>query len=88
VAINARLPATDLRRRHGPVLAALEPLIERGQRGGAFRADVPAAWHLSTMLALVHAASGELRAGRLPPDQVESALVESVLGAVGAVPRR
>ena len=88
VAINARLPATDLRRRHGPVLAALEPLIQRGQRGGAFRADVPAAWHLSTMLALVHAASGELRAGRLPPDQVESALVESVLGAVGAVPRR
>jgi hypothetical protein len=40
------------------------------------------------MLALVHAASGELRAGRLPPDQVESALVESVLGAVGAVPPR
>ena len=84
VAINARLAPSDLRDRHGPVLGALEPLIERGQRDGAFRADVPAAWHLSTILALVHAASAELREGRLASDQVESALVGSVLGAVGA----
>jgi hypothetical protein len=40
------------------------------------------------MLALVHAASVELGAGRLPSDQVESALVESVLGAVAAGPPR
>ena len=88
VAINARLAPADLRHRHGPALAALEPLIERGRRDGAFRADVPAAWHLSTILALVHAASGEVRAGRLPSDQVESALVESVLGAVSAASPR
>jgi hypothetical protein len=88
VAINARLAPADLRRRHGPALAVLEPLIERGQRDGAFRADVPAAWHLSAILALIHAASGELGAGRLPSEQVESVLVASVLGAVSAVPPR
>jgi TetR/AcrR family transcriptional regulator, mexCD-oprJ operon repressor len=88
VAINARLAPADLRRRHGPALAVLEPLIERGQRDGAFRADVPAAWHLSTILALIHAASDEVGAGRLPSEQVESALVGSVLGAVGAAPPR
>jgi hypothetical protein len=88
VAINARLAPADLRHRHGPALAVLEPLIERGQRDGAFRADVPAAWHLSTILALIHAASGELGAGRLPSEHVESALVESVLGAVSAAPPR
>jgi AcrR family transcriptional regulator len=88
VAINARLAPADLRRRHGPVLAILEPLIERGQRDGAFRADVPAAWHLSMILALIHAASGELSAARLPSEQVESALVGSVLGAVSAAPPR
>lgn len=88
VAINIRLAPADLRRRHEPVLAVLEPLIERGQRDGAFRADVPAAWHLSMILALIHAASGELSAGRLPSRQVESALVGSVLGAVSAAPPR
>jgi AcrR family transcriptional regulator len=88
VAINARLAPADLRRRHGPALAVLEPLIERGQRDGTFRADVPAAWHLSTILALIHAASGEVGAGRLPSEQVESALVGSVLGAVRAAPPR
>jgi TetR/AcrR family transcriptional regulator, mexCD-oprJ operon repressor len=88
VAISTRLAPADLRRRHEPVLAVLEPLIERGQRDGAFRADVPAAWHLSMILALIHAASGELSAGRLPSRQVESALVGSVLGAVSAAPPR
>ena len=43
VAINARLPETELRARHRPVIALLEPLIERGQRAGAFRAGVLAA---------------------------------------------
>src|SRR5215218_8207415 len=56
VEINVRLAPADLRQRHGPALAVLEPLIERGQRDGAFRADVPTAWHLSTILALIHAA--------------------------------
>jgi AcrR family transcriptional regulator len=84
VAINVQLPHAELHDRHHSVLSALEPLIERGQRNGAFRSDVPAAWHLSMILALVHAASGELRAGRLPADQVEAALLATVLGAVGA----
>jgi AcrR family transcriptional regulator len=82
VAINTRLPHADLQSRHEPVLAALEPLIERGQREGAFRSDVPAAWHLATMLALVHAASAELSAGRMPEQQAEAALLATVLGAL------
>ena len=36
------------------------------------------------ILALIHAASGELDAGRQPPDDVESAPLASVLGAVTA----
>ena len=62
------------------MLAVLAPLVERGQRDGVFRRDVPAAWHLSMLLALVHAASGELSSGRIPTAQVEPALVASVLG--------
>jgi TetR/AcrR family transcriptional repressor of mexCD-oprJ operon len=84
VAINTQLPDAELHHRHAPVLAALESLIERGQRAGAFRTDVPVAWHLSMLVALIHAASAELRAGRLPAERVESALAATVLGAVGS----
>jgi AcrR family transcriptional regulator len=84
VEVNSRLPHADLHAMHQPVLAVLEPLIERGQRDGTFRADVPVVWHLSALLALVHAASGELSARRMPAAQVEAALVTSVLGAIAA----
>jgi AcrR family transcriptional regulator len=82
VAINARRPPGEVHEEHGPALAQLRPLIERGQASGAFRSDVPAAWHLSMIIALIHAASGELRAGRMSAESIESALVAAVLGAV------
>ena len=84
MAINAQLPDHDLRAHHNPVLALLEPLIKRGQRDGSFRPGVPPEWHLSMILALVHAASGELRAGRLAADRIEAALLATVNGAVRA----
>jgi AcrR family transcriptional regulator len=84
VALNEQLPPEELRRRHHAILATLEPLIERGQRAGTFRSDVPAGWHLSMILALVHAASGELRAGRMRAADAEAAVVATVLGALSA----
>jgi AcrR family transcriptional regulator len=86
VAINARLPQEELRAKHGPVLERLEPLIQRGQAEGAFRPDVPPAWHLTMILALIHAASGALEAGHGTPEQIETALVATVLGAVSRLP--
>jgi AcrR family transcriptional regulator len=88
VAINTQHHAhAELRQRHSAVVAALQPLIERGQADGSFRADVPAAWHLSMLMALIHAASGELGAGRVSEADAEAALVATVLGAVIARPR-
>jgi AcrR family transcriptional regulator len=81
IALNSRQSSVELRRRHEAVLAVLEPLIARG-RHGTFRADVPVQWHLSMILALVHAASAELREGRVPADRVEAAVVATVLGAL------
>jgi AcrR family transcriptional regulator len=88
VAVNTRLPQAELHRRHQPLLAMLEPLIERGQRDGSFRPDVPAAWHLAMILALVHAASAELRAGRLSADEIGAAVAATVIGAVSPVSRK
>ena len=66
LALNtARLSAEELHRRHLPMLDQLEPLIERGQKQGVFRSDVPVAWHLAVIRAIVHAASHEIQGGRL-----------------------
>lgn len=81
VAITTRRSAAEVHDRHAPVLGALEPLIRRGQAAGAFRGDVPAAWHLAMLLALVHAAAGERHAG-LSDDEIGAALIETVLGAL------
>jgi TetR/AcrR family transcriptional repressor of mexCD-oprJ operon len=83
VAINThRHGHAELRERHSSLLATLEPLIERGQADGTFRADVPAAWHLSVIMALVHTASGELAAGRVNEADAAAALVTTVIGAL------
>lgn len=82
VEINSRLPNEELHHRHGSALSALEPLVARGQEAGVFRDDVPASWHLATVMALIHGASAELHAGRIGDDEVEDALLASVVGAV------
>jgi TetR/AcrR family transcriptional repressor of mexCD-oprJ operon len=83
VAVNTSTHTPEqLRHRHGAVLGRLLPLVERGQADGTFRTDVPAAWHLSMLMALVHAGSAEMRAGRVPEDKAAAALVTTVLGAV------
>jgi AcrR family transcriptional regulator len=74
----------ELHDRHSPVLDRLLPLIRRGQAAGDFRADVPASWHLAALLAIVHAASAEVRAGRLGERVGERVVLETVLGALGA----
>jgi len=85
VAINARLPQAELHRRHLPVLELLVPLIERGQQAETFRSNVSVRWHLSMLMAIVHAASNQLQ-GSSPPPEVETAVVATVLGAVSAQP--
>jgi TetR/AcrR family transcriptional regulator, mexCD-oprJ operon repressor len=83
VAVNTERHGPEaLRDRHASVLDKLQPLIERGQADGSFRSDVPAAWHLSMLLALMHAASGELGAGRVDEADAGPALVATILGAL------
>jgi AcrR family transcriptional regulator len=83
VAVNTQQHGTEaLRDRHASVLDKLHPLIERGQADGSFRSDVPPAWHLSMLLALMHAASGELGTGRIDAADAGPALVATILGAL------
>ena len=83
LALNtARLSAEELHRRHLPVLDQLEPLIERGQRGGVFRSDLPVAWHLAVTRAIVHTASREVQAGRIAESEVEAAMLSTAVSAI------
>jgi TetR/AcrR family transcriptional repressor of mexCD-oprJ operon len=85
LAINtARLSAEELHRRHQPVMTHFAPLIERGQQAGVFRRDVPVTWHLAVTRAIVHAASAELRNGRLTEGDVEETMLSTVLAAIAA----
>jgi TetR/AcrR family transcriptional regulator, mexCD-oprJ operon repressor len=84
LAINtARLSASELHRRHQPVMIHFAPLVERGQKKGVFRRDVPVSWHLAVLRAIVHAASAELQSGRLSEAAVEQTMVTTVLAAMG-----
>jgi AcrR family transcriptional regulator len=85
LAINtARLSTAELRRRHLPVLIHFVPLIERGQKDGVFRRDVPVEWHLAVMRAIVHAASAELQGGRLSEATAEDTMLATVLAALSS----
>lgn len=84
LAINtSRLSAKELHRRHQPVMTLFVPLIERGQRKGSFRSDLPVAWHLAMIRAIAHAASAELQSDRIAADDVEQAMLSTVMNALG-----
>jgi len=82
VAINSRLAPARLRALHEPVLGQVRPILERGQAAGAFNPGVPVDWLLTVVLELVHTASRELSAGRLPEEVAEQALLDGVAGAL------
>jgi len=87
LAINTgRLSAQELHRRHEPVMTLFVPLIERGQKQGIFRRDLPVAWHLAMVRAIAHAASAEVRSGRIAEADVEPALLSTAMNALA--PRR
>ena len=83
LAINiARLSAEELHRRHRPMLDQLEPLIERGQKKGVFRRDLPVVWQLAVLRAIVHAASTEIRGGRISESEAEALMLSTAISAI------
>jgi AcrR family transcriptional regulator len=88
LALNtSRLSVEELHRRHLPMTSQLEPLIERGQKTGVFRSDLPVSWHAAVIRAVVHTASAELRAGRISEDEVEPVMLATALAAISG-PKR
>jgi TetR/AcrR family transcriptional repressor of mexCD-oprJ operon len=77
-----RLSAKELRRRHLPMTTQFIPLLERGQAEGVFRNDVSAEWLIAVVRAIVHVASTEVEAGRLPQGDVERTMLTTAVAAI------
>jgi AcrR family transcriptional regulator len=59
------LPTDYLHRAHMPLMSITLAVIERGQREGSFRTDLPAVWLVRAYTALIHAAD-EMARGHGP----------------------
>jgi hypothetical protein len=76
------LPPDRIRAAHDPVLGRIVALIERGQRSGAFRADLPLHWLTTLALTVMHAAATEVSAGRMTADEAPSIVARTLLAAL------
>ena len=81
-----RLERAELRARLGPALGPIRALIRRGQRSGEFDPELPAEWMIGVITDLIHAASRQVSAGAMTPQQAERVLVRTAR-AVLVAPR-
>ncbi len=81
LAAQRELPAERIRGVHDRVLRRIQSLVERGQRSGAFRTDLPKRWLLTTAYGLMHAAAADAAAGRVKVDQVPGLVAATLIAA-------
>lgn len=77
-AAQKELSATRIRELHEKAEARMRDLLERGQREGAFRGDLPVSWLLATAHVVMNAAAEEIAAARLDP-QDAARFIDAVL---------
>ena len=73
------LPAGALHKTHAPLMKIMSGLVERGQREGAFRSDLPAAWLVNVYYSLVHGADDVARSRQLPREDVLRMLTTTLI---------
>lgn len=81
-AAQRELPAECIRCAHDDVLGRVQALIERGQRAGAFRTDLPVTWLASLSMSVMHGAASDVSAGRLTAAQAPSVITATMLAAL------
>jgi len=77
-----RLPRAELRRRLAPALAPVRSLLRRGRRSGEFDPELPVEWTVGVITDLIHAASGQVSAGTMRPQQAERVLLRTAAAAL------
>jgi AcrR family transcriptional regulator len=77
------LSADAMRHAHESAREVIRGLIERGQRDGSFRTDVPVDWMVTASLALTHAAAEAVRTGELDAEAAPRTLTQTVADLLG-----
>ncbi|MGW3410699.1 TetR/AcrR family transcriptional regulator [Streptomyces sp. NPDC000888] len=81
VAAQRELSAGRIRELHAGPAARVEALVARGRAEGAFRTDLPIAWMINVLHAVMHSAADEIRAGRLTSERAADHITATVLAA-------
>jgi AcrR family transcriptional regulator len=88
LAAQRELPAERIRGVHDRILRRVQTLIERGQRAGTFRTDLPKSWLITTAFSLMHAAAEDAAAGRLGTADAPRYITATLLAAFTPPPAR
>lgn len=81
LAAHRELPAERIRGVHDRILRRVQTLIERGQRAGSFRTDLPKQWLITTTFSLMHAAAEDAASGRIKADDAARLITATLLAA-------
>jgi TetR/AcrR family transcriptional repressor of mexCD-oprJ operon len=81
LAARRELPAERIRGVHDRIMRRMQALVERGQRTGAFRTDLPKAWLITTTVSLMHAAAEDTVSGRIKGGQAAGLITATLLAA-------
>jgi TetR/AcrR family transcriptional repressor of mexCD-oprJ operon len=81
LAAERELPAERIRGVHDRILRRVQSLIDRGQRAGTFRRDLPKHWLVTTTFSLMHAAAEDTAAGRLNAEDAAGLITATLLAA-------
>jgi len=87
-AVSELLSPEAVTRTHQAAHQTIGALLARGQAEGTFRTDLPADWLVHASIALVHACTDAVRAGRIEADDALRILTTSIRDLFSGPPRR
>jgi AcrR family transcriptional regulator len=77
-AVAEQMSPEAIARTHQAAHRTIGAVLARGQADGSFRTDLPAAWLVTSTIALIHACADEVRAGRIADDDAARILTVTV----------
>jgi AcrR family transcriptional regulator len=80
-AAERELPPGRIRASHDEPMSRVAALLGRGQREGAFRADLPMDWLVALFYTVMHGAAAEIGAGRLRSADAAGVIAATLLAA-------
>jgi len=87
-AVAEQMSPEVVARTHRAAHQSIGALVERGQREGSIRTDLPASWLVTACIALIHTCGDEVRAGRIDDRDAVGILTASVRGLLASSAKR